>query len=758
MNRFMSGYCATSLSAIFWPSLLPYEFLIPGVVIALITLYLRNYILLGAICAALWLSCFTELLLNYQYDPKSKRISTRAEIISLVSQNSDFLSADIRLIKPSLISYPQQYLRVYWRTDQKIEVGEQYIFNLKPKSVTSVANEGGFNQQKNLLSKHIIGKANVVEAKLLKNTNSLRASLLSRLTKQTESLSNRDLLLALLVGERKDFSEQRWQALRSSGTGHLVAISGLHLSVISVWCFLLCMIVLSWLTPSQGLRNLRVAIVVTCVCASFYAYLAGFAIATQRALLMLLVVMALTSWHKVSSPWERLLIALFVVLVIDPLAILGAGLWLSFGALSIILLCISRFKMVDELHDLKGVISKLRMFVVIQLGLSLGLGMIGSLFFGGFSIHSIWVNLIAVPWFSIVVIPCAFLSFIVWWIGESLGYDFGFGLQLTNWFLQPFSVMADQVVYLPLSWVNISPTLVRTSVYLVFAIALFYLVAPRRKYFWSVILSLPFVLQIFSMSWKNHAEWKMHVLDVGQGLAIVIEKQGRALIYDTGAKYGQNFSYAKTVILPFLDAKGLTQIDYIIVSHGDNDHAGGLNVVQKNYPAAKLMGNVEGTDSPCNIKDITWQQLSIEVLWPLKPEKGNNGSCVVRISDSNSNLLLAGDIEKAAEYSLVNMKVLTKSEVLVVPHHGSRTSSTHEFIHQVHPQLAIFAAGFRNRYGFPKQEVVKRYEHVGADMLQTGIEGQITVVFSANDIKTRTYRQTIAPYWYNQLFNFGEFR
>ncbi|RLV59741.1 DNA internalization-related competence protein ComEC/Rec2 [Parashewanella curva] len=747
-----------SLSAIFWPSLLPLEFLIPGVVIALILLYLRNYILLGAICAAIWLSGFTELLLDYQYDSKSKYINAKAEIISLVSQNSDFLSADIRIIKSSLIAYPYQYLRIYWRTEQDIKVGDKYLFSLRPKSVTSVSNEGGFNQQKNLLSKHVIGKANVVEAKQLSSSQSLRAYLIEELIQQTKPLSNRDLLLALLMGERQAFTEQRWQALRSSGTGHLVAISGLHLSVISVWCFLLTIMVLSWLTPSQGLRNLKIAIVLTCASALFYAYLAGFAIATQRALIMLLTVMVLTLWKRVSSPWERLLIALFVVILLDPLAILSAGLWLSFGALSIILLCINRVISDEQVTGVNGVVSKFKIFIMIQLGLSFGLGLLGSLFFGGLSFHSVWVNLLAVPWFSLVVIPFAFIGFLVWWIGQTLGFQFDFGLQLTNWLLEPFSILVNQVVHLPLSWIHIQPSWVIATAYLFLAVTLAFLINQKKKYWIAVILSLPLILQVLSSNRTNETEWKMHVLDVGQGLAIVLEKQGKVLLYDTGAKYGQDFSYAKTVVIPFLESKGLTDVDYIVVSHGDNDHAGGLGVIRNRFADAQLIGDIKNSDLPCDLGLITWQQLSLEFLWPLKPEKGNNGSCVIRVSDTHNSLLLAGDIEKEAEYSLVNLNKHLQSDVLIVPHHGSRTSSTHEFINSVNPKLAIFTAGYQNRYGFPKPDVVSRYTNIGAEKLQTGIEGQISVVFSASAIKTRTYRRTIAPYWYNQLFNFGEFR
>jgi competence protein ComEC len=241
---------------------------------------------------------------------------------------------------------------------------------------------------------------------------------------------------------------------------------------------------------------------------------------------------------------------------------------------------------------------------------------------------------------------------------------------------------------------------------------------------------------------------------------VVVEKDDRALIYDTGAAFGDDFSYSDRVIIPFLNTRGLTDIDFIVISHGDNDHAGGAQVLAKAYPQATWITDVDHLNAqPCLPQQIDWQQLTLHFISPQTQAGGNNASCVLRIDDGQQSLLLSGDIEKETESILierVQAGFILKSQVLIAPHHGSRTSSTLAFIEKVAPELVLFPAGLNNRYGFPKADVVARYQALQINHLTTGIEGQISVTFEQGRLDVKTYRQDLAPFWYNRLFRFGD--
>ena len=263
MNRFMFGYCASSLSAIFWPSLLPFAYVVPGVVLLLIALRRKAWVISGALASILWISSFAHLLLNYETNSITNTINARAEIIALVNQENEWISVDIRLINQNLMFKPNQFMRIYWRTTNSVQPGQVYDFKLKAKSITHVLNQGGFNQQKHFLSRHIIGRGNVKQAVLVSESFSTRNLLRDKFNNQLKNMTNGDLLLALLFGDKTQLSSERWQQLRHSGTGHLISISGLHLSIVGGWTLITTLFLLSRLAPSFGLRNFYISVVVS---------------------------------------------------------------------------------------------------------------------------------------------------------------------------------------------------------------------------------------------------------------------------------------------------------------------------------------------------------------------------------------------------------------------------------------------------------------------------------------------------------------
>ena len=763
----MFGFSAILLSAMLWPSLPPVSY-IPYLVVGALILHRKIPVCAGGLFAVAWLTGFCLGLSRQDLPVLQQPIQVRGEIISLVSRNSDWLSLDISLIKPNLILGPNAKLRLTWKDPPEVDVGQVWLFTLTPKSIASVLNQGGYNEQKQLISQHVVGKGRVIEAQLLAVSPSLRNDLISALTPELASLPQGDILLALLLGDKHLISKARWQALRQTGTGHLVAISGLHLSVVAAWVYACLLFGLSRLVSHQSRRNMTFALVAAGIGAAFYAYLAGFGVSTQRALVMILLLMLLSLLKRFSTAWERLLFALFVVLLLDPLACLSAGFWLSFCALGVILYTLviqpKEFTAVSTRRTRVG--AGLLQFWAIQWRLSLGLGLLQGALFGGVSLHSLWMNILAVPWFSFVVIPLAMAGFICWWVGTAFGFSWLGLLRLSDWSLSPYAQLLDISQQLPAHWLALSDTILALGLSALIGGVLWRYVPKNKNYTsWLSLLSLLFIpALLFCITlWSpvQNNRWAMHLLDVGQGLAVVIEKNGRGLVYDTGAAFGDDFSYAERVILPFLKAKGIQDIDYIVISHSDNDHAGGAPVLIEAYPKALVITDMAGfSGQDCRPRQIQWQGLSLNLLSPPQALVGNNGSCVIRIDDDRQSLLLTGDIEKQIETSLLSRALSgeyeLQSEVLVAPHHGSKTSSTEAFIDAVAPKLVLFPAGFANRWGFPKSTVVERYQQREIMGLTTGIEGQISVIFQQSEREVKTYRGDLAPFWYNSLFRFGD--
>ncbi|MDU0355040.1 MBL fold metallo-hydrolase [Paraglaciecola aquimarina] len=254
-------------------------------------------------------------------------------------------------------------------------------------------------------------------------------------------------------------------------------------------------------------------------------------------------------------------------------------------------------------------------------------------------------------------------------------------------------------------------------------------------------------------------EWQVNILDVGQGVSVLVIKNNRALVYDVGAKYPSGFNMADAVILPILKAKGIGHIDWLFISHGDNDHAGSLPFLTQGIAVNNLVTNTDR----CQLGfSADWQELNLAVLWPQNPinYSDNNGSCVMKISDGIHSVLLPGDIDKSIEQNLVELYgAQLKSTLLLAPHHGSNTSSTTPFIQTVDPEYVVFSQGFKNRWGFPKADVVTRYLNSGvrhANLYSISQTGQVRFVFAGQysaKVDILTYRFDLYPYWYANMHN-----
>lgn len=573
------------------------------------------------------------------------------------------------------------------------------------------------------------------------------------------------IITALVNGDRRSISDDQWLVLRRTGTLHLVAISGLHISLIAGLAYFLGRYL--WSVPGTTVLRLPApAFGALCALAAavLYAALAGFVIPTQRALIMLAVAMSGVLLRRRFASTQLLAVALLLVLVHDPLAVMATGFWLSFAAVAIIVFAV---------NDTSGARSLWRKWGYLQWAIALGMLPLMLLLFQQVSLVAPIANTLAVPMFSFLVVPLSLAGIAAQaTLPQALA---GVLFQSAAWLLD----LLWQVLGLLSQWEYGQWTQHRPPWWAVAcgAIGVALLLAPRgtpARWVGAVWL-LP--LFLVRPPGPQPGEVWFSLLDVGQGLAAVVRTQHHVLVYDTGPRFSATFDTGAAVVVPYLRANGVARVDTLLLSHGDNDHVGGARSVLRAYPASTVLSNVqlEGiTPQPCRA-GRSWRdgEVEFEVLSP--PEdiesvsaialeevrsqagarrrrrraRGNDLSCVLRVRSPYGNILLPGDIEALAEHALIERYGSgLASTVLVVPHHGSKTSSTTPFVAAVRPTHALFPVGYRNRYRHPHRDVVARYGEADAARYDSAAHGAIEVRLGAQGITLNVYRETHQRYWF----------
>ncbi len=657
--------------------------------------------------------------------------------------------------------------------------GQEWQLMVKIKPAHGFANIGGFSYQTWLRHKDIHASGyvkNHVNNALNKSDTSFRQALFAKTESMMPKHHLAPLIYALSYGERSAISAQHWQVLQATGTQHLMAISGLHLGLVATGAFYFFNFILkilpwTWLSRlgvATGVNlylvnvNTRVlAVVLSCLVAFIYAYLAGFSLPTIRALVMLLLYwLSRLSAIKLSlSLW--LLLTLFILILIEPMALISASFWLSVYAVSIIFLMLWRLSSFQK-NNLPSLfwLSWLKSLAIVQLGLTMLMLPIVALYSQQISTVAFLANIVAVPWMSFTTIPLCLLSLI--------------SMNISSWLSEALLMLALSSLDIIWFWLERltaqSWALLSLSAYSAFCLALLVFIAAfvwflrlERYLFKSVAviaisllftLFLTYFLTVFSSD-ANKDKWQVSVMDVGQGLAIVIEKNHKAIIYDTGASYPSGFNMAESVLMPYLQFQGISQIDKVLISHQDNDHAGGLKKLRENIAIDSVLANSEilSADSLCSTnQSFIWQGLSFDIIWPLTGKalsaKTNDRSCVIKVSDNQHSILLTGDISKKVEQQLVEQKLLPTADVVIVPHHGSLSSSSEAFISTLNVETAIVSSGFMNRWNMPKPAVVKRYLDKNIKLHNTATQGMVSVLVSDNSLKVKQYRQDVWPFWF----------
>lgn len=689
---------------------------------------------------------------------EGKRIMVIGTIASIPERKHDHyrFEVDVEGLPEASWQNPGRIRLLYKLNTEKtiLQVGDTWQFEVKLKRPHAYANPGSFDSERHLFQNKINAEGYVIPSGMNRRIASkfwchpiarIRSHIRNLIAKNLENKAFSGLIQALVVGVRDDITFAQWQVFQKTGTAHLMAISGLHVGLVAGFAFLL--VNLLWrpflnLYPQFPLPWVSALFTITCAC--LYGLLAGFSIPTKRALVMVSVGMLGIINRRKISRINIYCLALFIVLVLDPLSTLSPGFYLSFMAVGII------FYGMQGRVEVRGLWWR---FGRIQWITFIGLMPITLVFFQKISWISPFCNAIAIPWVSFLVVPLALLGSGLSLCNEILGkivLSVSEGLFAILWpFLEAAAAMPS-IVWLKANYNVITISLSFLGVLLIMAPRGF----PARYLGFIALLPLVF-LRAKSIDKQS---FRVTVLDVGQGLSTVVETENHLLVYDTGPKLNAQFDTGDRIVLPFLANLGKQKIDILMISHGDNDHVGGADSILNTLPVKTIISSEidlfpQKKVIPCYASQKwTWDGVVFEVLHPdsLITKKRNDHSCVLLISAGKESVLLTGDIEiKSEKKILSHFREKLSAKVMLVPHHGSRSSSSLEFIQAINPDYAIIPAGYRNRYGHPKPDIVKRYQTEGIRVLNTIEGGAISFIMGPNGFVRlpSLYRETHPHYW-----------
>ncbi|WP_265092082.1 DNA internalization-related competence protein ComEC/Rec2 [Marinobacter sp. DY40_1A1] len=563
------------------------------------------------------------------------------------------------------------------------------------------------------------------------------------------------LIASLLIGNRGHLSSEHWDVLKATGTIHLVAISGLHLGLVALGAgFAARRVLLAVSSTRLSERSVRVTVfAVVLVCSLLYALAAGFTVPTRRALIMV----AVGSWYLLNAwqvpVWHSLVIALGAVLLFDPFAPLDQGFWLSFGAVSV-LMCVFAGRL--------GGTGWLAGLFIAQVAVFAGLWPLLELVGQGQPVAGLLANISAIPWVSLVLMPVLLIG----------GIAVALFPALTGLIVPLMDALLDVLWRFLGGVANMSwPDLYGSTLEIIgFAIlVLLTALVPIRTF--QVVGVAIVATWVVAASFQERpdnphlAEPEVRVWDVGQGLSAMLRAGDQVLLYDTGPEVEGVFSAAESVLIPNLKALGVARIDTLVISHADNDHSGGINQILEHFDVGHIV-----TGEPKAVRDKLKRAGAVSIVecggedelggelalsfWRAKGElKGNDASCVLTARRGmEAEWVFPGDISSRVEakYLRVSRNLAAKSQprerVVIAPHHGSKTSSSRAWVDELKPDVVIYTAGYRHRYGHPHKDVTARYRSAGATAFNTACSGGLVLTLDSGTVKTIEARHS-APFW-----------
>jgi len=640
----------------------------------------------------------------------------------------------------------------------QFKAGERWMFSVRLKRPHSTINAHGFDFESWALAENIRATGSIKNKAGIKKITDfvwrpsdvverLREQVQKRIANVLAGKPYSGIIQALVMGDDNQIGVENWQVFLRTGTSHLMSISGLHITMLAGLAF--GFVSFFWRRSPKLMMRLptrKAATIAGVFVALAYALIAGFSVPTQRTVYMLLV-FAVALWSGRQLVISQVLaMALLIVVLLDPWSVISPGFWLSFGAVAMLA------------YGLGGRVGKTQWFkaaVNTQYAVTIGMLPMLLIMFGQASIVSPIANAFAIPLISIVVTPLALLgSFLFIDAPLHLSYKvLEIGMIVLQWLNQ--LPLASWQQHEPAAWTLIPAIL-----------GVLWVLLPRGfPMRWLGFIGFLPMLLIMPIR-PEMGDMKVTVLDVGQGLSVVIQTAKHNLVYDAGPKFNEQSDAGSRVVVPFLYGEGIKKIDGFVVSHNDIDHSGGMLSVLALMPVAWIASSLpEDFDISNTQKKMqcfagqswVWDGVQFEILHPSIESyseaslKDNSRSCVLKVTSHVGSILLTGDIEKSDEIELLNLHTgKLKSDVLVAPHHGSKTSSTLEFIEAVAPKVSVFTNGYLNRYGHPNPVVFERYQSTKSLLYRSDYSGAIELDFANHrDIQIVTWRDRYQRYWHD---------
>jgi len=777
---FLAGTCWLQTRA----ELPPPAYLACALAVALVLFILRKHVatlLAAAILGAVWSAWLAHLALAdaLPREQEGRDVTIVGTVDSLPHEfdgGSRFNLRVERVLTPQATVPPRIAISWYGQlaateSEAPVQPGERWQLVVRLQRPHGNANPYGFDYEAWLLEQGVratgyvrpAGPRNVRLDAFVPRPGHVveraRAALRRHILRQLDGKRYAGVLVALVIGDQRGIPQSSWDVFNRTGISHLVSISGLHITMVaalaawavsSLWrrSFFVEGAALPLRLPAQKAAALAGALV-----ALLYVLLAGSGVPAQRTFYMLAAVAAALWFGRVVALSHVLCLALAVVVLIDPWAVLGAGFWLSFGAVAVIL-----YANLGRVQCETGWRRTLGMAIRTQYAVTVGLVPLTMLLFAQVSLVSPFANAVAIPVVSLFVTPLALLGALL-------------PAPLAGWVLG-LAHLAIELLAIGLTWLAASP------------LAVMHAPAPQPWIFVLALLGTAWMLapRGWPQRWAGLAAWapmltqlpgapaagtfSVTAFDVGQGMALLVETERHRLLYDAGPQYGPGADAAGRILLPYLRGRGIGALDALVISHSDVDHAGGARTllegvtvaqVHSSLPASHPVVQAARRHRRCTAGQAwSWDGVRFELLGPTSQSyqqdglKANARSCVLRVSALGKAMLLAADIEAAQETQLLaSAPGSLRADVLLAPHHGSGTSSTAAFLAAVEPQLGIFQVGYRNRYRHPKREVYERYGSLGIRRLRTDESGAVLLRFGQT-LEVSEFRSERRRYWHGR--------
>jgi len=699
----------------FLPALPPTWVLLVLPLVGLMLLPFRSYPLAFFLFGLTWACTSAQWALDDRLRPQldDQTLWLEGRVVGLPEHREGVVRFQLAAAESRRAQLPA-LLRLAWYGGPQLRAGERWRLAVRLKRPHGLVNPQSFDYEAWLLAQRIGAGGTVKSGELLTPAQGLSAwrdAVRQRLLR-VEANGREGSLAALVLGDDSGLSAADWRLLQDTGTVHLLVISGQHIALLAALVYgLVAGLARLGLWP-RALPWLPWACGLAFAGALGYGLLAGFEVPVRRACVMVAVVLLWRLRFRHLGVWLPLLLALNAVLLAEPLASLQAGFWLSFGAVAILALVFSGRLGAWPWWRTWGRAQWTMAIGLLPLLLALGLPI---------SASGPLANLLAVPWVSLAVVPLALLGTLllpVPWLGEAL-------LWLAGGLLEAlFLVLAQIAAWLP-AWL---PAAVPLWAWLLGALGTLLLLLPAGVPLRALGLALLLPLFFPPVDTPPEGRAEVWLLDVGQGLSLLLRTREHALLYDAGPRY-DDFDLGERVVLPSLRKLGVRQLDLLLLSHADSDHAGGALAVQRGMPISRVLSGeaqalpAELAAEPCGDEAWEWDGVRFSTWRWAQAQEGNQASCVLLVEANGERLLLTGDIDSQAEHALIGSGFDPHADWLLAPHHGSRSSSSLAFLQAVAPRAVLIARGQHNPFGHPHPTVMARYRALALtihDVVESG--------------------------------------